>query len=1055
MTQAPHTSYVSHLTPYPLTDVQRAYLLGRQDGTPLGGTGCHMTFEFDHDRAPDQTRLQDAYHQLQQRHVSLRTAFNGLDQGAPLASPTGRLVTDDLRGADPATVAGELDRIRERMAHRRLDVAAGRVMDLGLTLLPGGGSRLHADIDLLAADPVAIRVLFEDLVALYDGELPDVSLDFADHRRRGSHDNAERDERRTGRAGDDASAPRTAPRLPYATEPEELAGVPRFTRRQVAVPGSMWRRIQDRARACGISARAVPFAAFCATLHRWQADPAAGFVLNTPTFDRPGGNPQLEGTVGDFSRLTAARVPGGAPSDLRALAHGSEGVLRAQAPAVGDFQQAARGRGQRTGMLGVVYTELEHSWVSRRFTHRFGSLTWMLSHTPQVWLDCLAHPVSDDPADGYVLAWDAVEEVFLPGTLDAMTEYCDDVLRAFADRDWSSPVPQRLPARQRQTRARVNDTTGPESGLLLHQSFFELAAADATPPALHHENTTLTRGELAERALRLAARLRDLGVRGGEPVGICLTSGEAQVTAALGVMAAGGCYVPIGPEQPAQRRDQVLGVSGARVVICDPEQATTPGERRPDDGPLRLSWQAALDPGQSPLPEPVLENRETPAYIIFTSGSTGTPKGVEVSHRSAVNSLEDLNGRWDVGPADCCLSVSALDFDLSVYEIFGPLMAGGRVVMPGPEERRDPEAWLRLIETHAVTVWDSVPVLLDMLITAGELRGATDSLRLVLTGGDWIGTDLPGRLHRLLPSCHFVACGGATEGAVYSNFHEVTETDHDWPSVPYGTPLRNQHYRAVDVYGRDCPDWVPGELWIGGTGVALGYRADPDRTAERFVERDGMRWYLTGDLGRYRPDGVLEFLGRADHQIKLNGYRIELGEIEGVLGRHPAVGRAVAVLAGTGAGRRIVAYLVPQGDGVDLDDVRDHTRRWLPSYTQPADYLLLPELPLNGNGKVDRKQLISWAAPPREPTPQEPPRPGTEQALAQEWAGVLGPAPASRHDNFYDLGADSLLTMRLALAVNDRFGTEIPLRELQASATLADMARAVDTAQTTTAADLS
>ncbi|QEU89840.1 amino acid adenylation domain-containing protein [Streptomyces kanamyceticus] len=1018
---------------FPLTDVQHAYLLGRQDGLPLGGIGCHMSFEFDQTVALDPSRLAVAYQRLQERHVSLRSAFADPDQATPCERVPGQLAVRDLASATLDAVTCELGLVREQVASQRLDVARGQVTDLRLTLLPGGGSRLHVDIDLLAADPPAIRVLLDELAALYEGETLPAPGDFGRCR------SALQDTVAVGDTG--PCPPLAAPRLPYAMEPEDLAGPPRFTRREVALPAPAWRSIQEMARMTGVRAESVLFAAFVATLKRFDVAPDTGFALNLPVFDRPQdtGVPATC-TLGDFSRLLAVAVPAREPCSLKDLALWADRALQADAPTVAALREAARRRGEAAPPLGVVYTALERSWASARCEAVIGPPVWMVSHTPQVWLDCLAYPSSDAADSGMVLAWDAVDDVFRPGVLDGMTEYCGEVLTAYAGRDWDAPPTDRLPEKQHEARRRTNDTWAPPSGALLHQHFFESAAREPRRLCLHHDGNSLSRGELRERALRLAGELKRRGLRAREPVGVCLTSGEAQVVSVLAVLAAGGCYVPVSPEQPARRLEQVLRVSGARYSICDDD---VPGS---GDGPAPVAWHIALDTSREPLAHPVHSAPDDPAYIIFTSGSTGTPKGVEVSHRSAVNTLEDLNRRWDVGPMDGCLSVSALDFDLSVYEIFGLLMAGGHVVMPNTDERRDPEAWLRLILAHRVTVWDSVPVLLDMLLTAGELGTPPDSLRLVLTGGDWIGTDLPGRLRRLAPECRFVACGGATEGAVYSNFFEVEETDPTWTSIPYGTPLRNQSYRAVDRRGRDCPDWVPGELWIGGTGVALGYRGDPQRTAERFVEYDGQRWYRTGDLGRYRSDGTLEFLGRADHQIKLNGYRIELGEIENVLGTHHDVDKAAAVLAGEGPRRRIVVFLLPREDSMDMEDVRAHAGRWLPAYARPADYLLLPELPRNANGKIDRKQLIAWAAPQQEAVPQEPPLPGTEEALCQEWTRLLGSSPRSRHDSFFGLGADSLLTMRLSLAVKDRFGVRVPLRRLQAAATLAAMARAIDDA---------
>ncbi|WP_188197861.1 AMP-binding protein, partial [Nonomuraea sp. SYSU D8015] len=416
--------------------------------------------------------------------------------------------------------------------------------------------------------------------------------------------------------------------------------------------------------------------------------------------------------------------------------------------------------------------------------------------------------------------------------------------------DWSDPVPSLMPESQAVVRERVNDTAGPVSGRLLHEGFFAQAADRV---ALVWDGGSLSYGELADRALRVAGWLRSQGVGPGTPVGVVLPKGPEQVIAVLGVLAAGGMYVPVGVDQPAARRERILARAQVEIVLS---------------GPL---------PEAEPLSKPVRVDPEQAAYVIFTSGSTGEPKGVQVSHRAAVNTVEDVVRRFGVGAGDRVLAVSALDFDLSVFDLFGVLSVGGAVVLIGEAERRDAHRWAGLVAAHGVTVWNSVPALLDMLLTAGGGAG----LRLALVSGDWVGLDLAPRLADRAPEASLVALGGATEAAIWSNYCPVpAEVPVGWRSVPYGRPLTNQRFRVVDARGRDCPDWVAGELWIGGLGVADGYRGDPGQTAERFVTVDGVRWYRTGDLGRYWPDGTLEFLGRADAQVKIRGHRIELGEVE-------------------------------------------------------------------------------------------------------------------------------------------------------------------------------
>ncbi|MEU9385052.1 amino acid adenylation domain-containing protein, partial [Streptomyces sp. NPDC048279] len=328
-----------------------------------------------------------------------------------------------------------------------------------------------------------------------------------------------------------------------------------------------------------------------------------------------------------------------------------------------------------------------------------------------------------------------------------------------------------------------------------------------------------------------------------------------------------------------------------------------------------------------------------PAYVLFTSGSTGLPKGVEVSHRAVVNTVEAMEEQLGLGPADRTLAISALDFDLATWDIFTPLSLGGQVVTVGQEHRRDAHHWARLVREHGVTLVQCVPALLDLLMAAGEDDGLGDGLRMVLLGGDWVGLDQPRRLRALVPGCRFVALGGMTEAAVHSTVFEVAETDPAWKSVPYGVPLRNMRARVVDGRGRDCPDLVPGELWIGGPSVANGYRADPERTAERFVEYDGERWYRSGDLARYRPDGVLEFLGRADHQVKIGGHRIELGEVESALEDDPAVLHAVAAVLDTPT-RHLAAAVSAAGELPDPDRVRLRAAERLPAYMVPERVLV-------------------------------------------------------------------------------------------------------------------
>ena len=284
------------------------------------------------------------------------------------------------------------------------------------------------------------------------------------------------------------------------------------------------------------------------------------------------------------------------------------------------------------------------------------------------------------------------------------------------------------------------------------------------------------------------------------------------------------------------------------------------------------------------------------AYVLFTSGSTGEPKGVEVTHDAVMNTLEFINGHFEIGAGDRCLALSTLEGDLSALDVFGMLTAGGSIVVVDEQHRRNPDHWAELIDRFGVTVLHFMPGWLQMLTDVGA--GRLSTVRVVPTGGDWVKPAMVRRLMSEAPHVRFAGLGGATETAVHNTMCEVTEPPAHWTAVPFGIPLPNNACRVVHANGGDCPDWVPGELWVGGRGIARGYRGRQELTAERFVVHEGRRWYRTGDLARYWPDGTIEFIGRADHRVKVSGYRVELGDVEAALERVPGVATAVAAVVG-------------------------------------------------------------------------------------------------------------------------------------------------------------
>jgi epothilone synthetase B len=903
--------------PFPLTDIQQAYWLGRQGDLELGGVGCHLYREFER-TGLDLARLELAWQRLVARHEMLRVVVSAEGEQQVLASvPRYRLGVLDLRGLAPARAAAALGTVREHMSHRVYAPDRWPLFDLRASRLDGGRTRLHLSLDLLAADAASILLLLREWGRAYEDPesvAPPPELGFRDYvlatlAWRGSARHTADEAYWQGRL--DELPP--APRLPLARQPAAL-GRPRFVRRGFRLPAAPWMELRRRGEQAGVTPSALLCAAFAEVLAAFGR--SSRFTLVLTLFRRLGEHPELQQLVGDFTSTLPLAV------DASGGAGFADRARRLQARLAEDLDhwlvsgvQVLRmlHRRRREGsLLPVVFTSTLGHRQETPGAAGGSPLAWLgetvhaITQTPQVWLD---HHVVEEEGE-LVLAWDAVEGLFPPGLLDDMFEsYAAFVRRlALAPEAWHEPIAARLPAWQLAERAAANATgAGEPPRACLHGLFAARAAALPERLAVVAGDRALTYRGLAAAAARLAARLRRRGVRRGDLVAVLLEKGWEQAVAVLAIHACGAAYLPVEPALPAERRDWLLAHGGVAAAVAAPDLALAAAGG--DEDEEAAAFAAAV------LPDAAADL----AYVIYTSGSTGAPKGVAIDHRGAAGTILDLDRRFAVGPEDRVLALSSLSFDLSVYDLFGMLAAGGTVVMPPAAAHRDPASWLALLARHRVTVWNSVPALLEMLVehAEGQGGGLPESLRLVLLSGDWIPVGLPARLRALAPRARVVSLGGATEASIWSVVHEVTAVDPAWTSIPYGRPLGHQSCQVLDDRGEPCAVWVPGELHIGGAGLALGYWRDPALTAERFVPDPaaaGRRLYRTGDLGRYLPGGDLELLGREDLQVKILGHRIELGEIESALEALPRVRSAVVAAVGEPRGaRRLVAYVVPAG----------------------------------------------------------------------------------------------------------------------------------------------
>ncbi|WP_020639582.1 hybrid non-ribosomal peptide synthetase/type I polyketide synthase [Amycolatopsis balhimycina] len=997
----------------PLTELQEAYLVGRFDGLGLGGVSSHAYGEYSMPEL-DPDRAIAAWDEIVRRHAALRMVAT-LDGRQRETTPTEawQVQVDDLR-ADPGA-ADKVAATRARMSCQVLDAYRGPLFELRLTLLPGE-VRIHVSFDLLMLDAQSIFVVIHEWGVRYRGlPLPPAGPAGAfrafarDRRRRLEEIGSGADQELLTRLAGELPPP---PALPLATDPDTVRR-PEFTRRSAVLDQSDWKRLRDAAAARGITVSSLFGAAFTSVLGRFSGH--TPFTLGVPAFD----GPQLglsAPAIGEFTSvlLVAARPGPGSFEDylrefqssmLVALEHrelGSVTVRRERSKS----QDRAK---KPESVAPVVFTSMldkdigKMDWLGRRL--------YGLSQTPQVWLDHQAMRWGDDA----VLTWDSVDVLFPPGLLDEMFDAYLSLLRGLArHRDWtagpatlSRPEPRTAPVRVAESPR-------------LHDPVLARAAASPDAIAIRTDERSVSYQDVVGAAGKVAAALKGAGLLPGDLVAVGVPPGWEQAPAVLGVVQAGGAYVPVDPAVPTGRLELLLRDSTARFALT-----TRAAAGNWPAGTRLLVLEDVWNDRPADLDDPGTTSGDL-AYLIYTSGSTGRPKGVAIEHGAALNTITDVNERFTVGPADRLLALTPLTFDLSVYDIFGTLSAGASLVVPAAEHRSDPKHWADLMVRHGVTMWNSVPALLRLLAeTTGDDLDWAARLSLIMVSGDWIPVDLARRLRERLPHTRLISLGGATEASIWSVLYEVGAVDPAWRSIPYGTAMRAQGASVLDERLEPVPAGTPGPLFLSGAGLARGYWGDDERTRRSFPVRPatGERLYRTGDLARVGPDGVLELLGREDDQMKIQGHRIEPGEIESALARLDGVRDAVVGAEGArDQDRRLVAAVRSHpGSVLDPARVRAELARKLPRYLVPDLIRMVDDYPLTANGKVDRGALFGGEAP--EPvTDEEDVAARVTSVLTEILAGSGSAGTDLSEIDFGTAGLTSMDLIRIANGLSSEFG---------------------------------
>lgn len=1006
----------------------------------------------------DWAALQKCLNEIVRRHEVLRTTFAMADgQPIQIVAPdmTVQLTIVDLRSLPEKTREAEVQRLAALEARRPFDLQKGPLFRATLLQLSETEHVFLPTMHHIAFDGWSLDIFIRELKTLYEAfvagkpsplhELPIQYADFALWQRQWLQEDV------------------LASRLSYWKQ--ELAGAPPVldlptdharpaaqtfngAHQSFVLPANLAKALQALSQKEGATLFMTLLAAFKILLYRYTGQ--NDIVVGTPVANRQ--RPELEDLIGFFVNMLALRTDlSKNPNFRQLLAQVRQTALGAYDHQELPFEKLVDELQLQRDLSRPPLFQVLFVWqnTSRSAFELPGLiLNRMDINYPTAWFDWSLYMWEEDGHLAGALEYNT--DLFEADTIARTLEHFRTLLEGIAANSNRrlSDLPLLPEVERRQLFNNWNET---ETAYPREKCFHDLfeAQVERTPEAVAvvFENEQLTYRELNQRANQMARYLsRCCGVKPETMVGICVERSPAMIVSLLGIMKAGAAYVPLDPAFPLERLRFMLEDSQAPVLLTT---KSTIENFQLNFENLKLvyldsDWPAIAQENLENSPSVVTLNHL--AYVIYTSGSTGKPKGVAITQRSLVNFLGAMREQPGMTASDILLSVTTLSFDIAALEIYLPLMTGGRLVLVHHETTKDGAQLSAQLAEADATIMQATPATWRLLLESGWLGC---SYLKILCGGEALPGDLAEKL--LAKSAALWNMYGPTETTIWSGVYRVTSAKG---TVPIGQPIANTQFYILDAHLNATPIGVPGELHIGGDGLARGYMNRPELRAEKFIpdpygNTQGSRLYKTGDRARYLPNGCIEFLGRLDHQVKLRGFRIELAEIEAVLREHPQVRTGAVIVREDIPGvKRLVAYVVPapafNTHEIIMPELRLHLAAKLPDYMVPQVFVFLEILPLTPNGKLDRRALPAPEASRSETNgAYVGPRTSLEQTLATIWANCIGVEKISIHDNFFAIGGDSILSMKI-IARAGQAGLRLTPKQIFSHQTIAELAAAIE-----------
>ena len=1023
---------------FPLTNVQRAYLVGRSDQFELGGVSTHSYSEYE--MIIDINRLNKAFNKLIERHEMLRAVITEDGKQRILEEiPHYKIKIEDISDINKLKQNERIEKERERMSHHIFKTDSWPLFEIKAFKLTKDIYYLCVGIDLLIVDAASLRILGNELLEFYEKpelKLPEIEISFRDYVVAYNEvKNSDAYKKSKGYWIDKLMDFPPAPALPLKCDPKDI-DKPRFKRKSKSFNKSDLAKLKEYTRKNNITMSGLLCTAYANVLSYWSNQ--SELAVNVTVFNRYPFHKDVDKIIGDFTSVILLDINLQKDTSFLDKAKYVQSVLvkaldNRMYDGVEFLREISRYNNLGTqAVMPIVFTSVVsdiegESDIMENFTskERIIDSNINISQTSQVFLD---NQVAEREGK-LVVTWDYVEDIFESSIIDYMFNQYIEILSIIVNNERVDYIIE--PSKEdKELIEAYNKTEENIESVTLQRLFKEQVKKTPEKVAIEYEKEKITYIELDKKSNQVARYLIDEGVNYKDLVAVVADRSIGTIINVLGVLKTGAAYVPIDEKYPKERREYITSNSNCKVII------------NPD---LYMKKQLRECSEKEVMIDCSIDNL---AYVIYTSGSTGRPKGVMIDHKAAVNTILDINRKFNVEETDKIIGVSSMSFDLSVYDVFGALSTGATLVII--DDQRDVKNLINTINEKQITIWNSVPAIMDILTEniEKELKDnqmtnmKNTSLRLVLLSGDWIPVSLPDKIRKHYPKAQIISLGGATEASIWSIYYPINEVDSNWASIPYGRPLANQNFYVLNEDRQICPVGVTGELYIGGVGVALGYMNDEEKTKKSFIDDENLgRIYRTGDYGRLTKKGYIGFLGRKDNQVKIGGYRIELGEIEGKLIEHAKIRNAVVIDRVNELGKKyLCAYIVSQEEWT-IGELRDYLMEKLPEYMVPSYYIKIDEVPLTSNGKVNRRELPEPKVDREALQKYYEPRNEVEEKLVEIWKDILEVYEIGIADDFFELGGDSFKIQHLANDITNEFIVKIPLKFIFNNPTIDKLAK--------------